>query len=370
MLKQTLVASLMVGLLVSVMPPRASGEVVNEVVLRVNERIATLYDYLARRAEYRNLILGDDRLSPEEQERRLAEIPRLAMQEIFQKLLLDSRADQLEIFVTEEEIQASLDGARERMGIRSDDELTQALAQAGMTLDQLRAQYETRIRQDKVIGQEVWPNVKVDEDDLRRYYRSHPEEFQIAERVQTREIVVLETVTLDEAARRQLAQDLVKLLRAGDSLEDVAAEYQDHGDTSGVIDLGWVGPGDLDSALEGALWALEVGEFSDPVAGRGGFHILELVDREAEKIRPFSEIKGKLKAREQDRLATEMVQAYMADLARTAHIVERIPLDAVGYRNSTAAPIREPFQVIEAAEAAATAEPATEEAAEPQDPAG
>lgn len=355
MLKKILVASLVVGLLASVAPQRASAEVVNEIVLRVNERIATLYDYLLRRAEYRNLILGDERLSADEQERRLAEIPRLAMQEIFQKLLLDSRAEQLEIYVTNEEIEDSLLKMRERMGIRSDDELTEALSQAGMTVDQLKAQYEARIRQDKVIGQEVWPNVKVDEDELRRYYRAHPEEFEIAEKVQTREIVVLETVTLDEATRLQLAQDLVARLRGGESLEEVAAEYQDAGDTSGVIDLGWVNPGDLDSALEGALWALEVGGFSDPVAGRGGFHLLELVDREEATVRPFSEVKARLKAREQDRMATEMVAEYMQELARTAHIVERIPPDAIGYRDATVAPVREPFQVIEAAEEAAEA---------------
>ncbi len=363
MFKRTLSSSLVVALLALALPPAGSAEVVNEIVLRVNQRIATFYDYLARRAEYRNLILNDDRLSPDEQERRLAEIPRQAMQEIFRKLLLDSRADQLEIYVTSEEIEASLFQMRERMGIRSDQELEQALSQAGMTLDQLKVQYEDKIRQDKVLGQEVWPKVNVREDDLRRYYRAHPEEFQVPEKVQTREIVVLETVALDEAARFQLAQELVDRLRAGASLEEVVEDYQDTGDASGVIDLGWVGPGDLDGALEDALWALDEGNFSDPVPGRGGFHILHLLSREEAKTRPFSEIKQALGARERERLGTEMLENYIQDLVRTAHIVERVPPGAAGYRDTTAAPLRELFEIVGEGD-----EPAVEDPPVVQDP--
>ena len=57
-------------------------------------------------------------------------------------------------------------------------------------------------------------------------------------------------------------------------------------------DLGTVGHGRLPPEVERAAFALRVGEVSDPVKSRNGWHILTVTERTAGAPRPFEQVKG------------------------------------------------------------------------------
>ena len=236
--------------------PAAAGEVVNQVILRVNDRITTLYDYLDRRAGVRQEILRNEQLSPEDRERLLAELPQRVMRDIFQELLLESRADQLEIFVSQDEIDEEIQGMMKRNEITSQEQLVQALQSFGMDMEKFRQQFETEIRLQKVVGQEVRSQVTVEEDELRRVYRANLDAFTLPEQRNAREIIILEESSLSPEERESLAQETVGRLRAGGSLEAIAAELSDRQVASGVIDLGWVTSSEIDPSLQAPLWEL------------------------------------------------------------------------------------------------------------------
>lgn len=359
MFRTALRASLASLILAAVAPLPSQAEVVNEVILRVNDRIATLYDYLDRRSAMREEILRSDRLSPEDQERLLSSLSKRVMQQIFRDLLLESRADQLEIFVTTDEVEAEIQRMKERNGIETQEQLEQALASAGLNLERFRQEFESELRIQRLVGEEVRAKIDLDEDDLRRYYRAHPEEFRIPEKRETKEVVILDSSSLTEEEQRKLAGDIVSRLRAGETLEEVTSSYEGSEQVSSVIRLGWVAPGDLDETLEAALWSLEVGEVTDPIPGRGGLHILRLLDREGERLEEFAEVRDQIQVREQNRMFNEGLDNYLRELAQTAFIVERIPADAEGYRSAMAAPLREPFQILGESPSGA-AEPASD----------
>jgi len=319
---------------------------VNQVVLRVNDRIATLYDYLDRRSAMRDDILRSERIPPDEQQRLLADLSKKVMQQIFRDLLLESRADQLEIFVTPDEVEDEIRRMQERNGLSSQEELEQALSTVGLNLERFRAEFESELRVQRVVGQEVRSKVLVDEDDLRRYYRAHPEEFGIPEKRETVEVVVLDSSSLTADERRTLANEIVERLRAGEELEEVVTPLQESGQVSSVNRFGWIAPGDLDETLEAALWSLDAGEISDPVAARGGLHILKVLDQEDAGLELFADVRDQIQSREQSRIFNEALEDYLRELAQTAYIVERVPADAEGYRSSMAGPLREPFQVL------------------------
>ena len=50
----------------------------------------------------------------------------------------------------------------------------------------------------QVMGREVYSQVALEDEDLRRYYQENPEEFTVAPRRQLREVVVLESETPEE----------------------------------------------------------------------------------------------------------------------------------------------------------------------------
>ena len=66
-----------------------------EIVLRVNERIATTYDYQKRREPRIFAVIRASEMSQEAQQEYLANLGVTTMSDLFQELLLLSRADQL-----------------------------------------------------------------------------------------------------------------------------------------------------------------------------------------------------------------------------------------------------------------------------------
>jgi len=321
------------------LPAASRGEVVDRIVLRVNDRVATLLDYEELRAEGLAQIASRQDLSPEELNRMTDELGNRVFRKMFEDLLLLSRADQLGVFPSEDSVDAAVQRLREGFGIESDDEFAAALSQQGMSLAEFREEVRTQLRIRDVVGREVTAKIEIEEDDLRRVYRAENDAFVIPKRWQVRELVVLESEDRDPEEVRRLAESIHAEVLAGQAIEDLAARYAEEGTTSGLVELGWVEKGELSPALEGALESLQPGEVSDPVAARGGLHILQLESFEDARVRPFSEVSNAIEARERQRLFAQQFEDYMGSLEKDAYVVADPPPGAAGFR--TAAGVRE-----------------------------
>ncbi|MES1243015.1 MAG: peptidyl-prolyl cis-trans isomerase [Acidobacteriota bacterium] len=313
--------------------PAVRAEVLNRVVLRVNDQIATLYDYEQRRSNMARELLRQPDLDAEERGKLLGEIGELAYKDLYEELLIESRAQQLDVNVGDAEITQQIGQMKQNFGIQSDEDFAAALAQSGMTEAQLRERLRRDLRAREVMGREVQSRIKLDEDDLRRIYQRDREQFKQPEQVQLREIVVLEEGGLPTAdERRQLAAQIRGSVAGGRSLADAVAQTSGKGQTSGVIEVGWVTPGDLDASLEAAVWKLAPGAVSEPVAGRGGLHVLQVVDRKEARIPAFAEVQEQIRQREQRLKMQDEIGRYMAELEKKSLIVTEPPPDAANFR--------------------------------------
>lgn len=313
--------------------PAVHAEVVNRVVLRVNDQIATLYDYEQRRENMARELLRQPDLDQDERTKLLGEVGELAYKDLYEELLIDSRAQQLDITVPDAEINSQIGQMKQNFGIQSDADFAAALAQSGMTEAQLRERLRRDMRAREVMGREVQSRIKLDEDDLRRIYQRDREQFKQPEQVQLREIVVLDEGGLPTAdERRQLAQQIRATVAGGKSLADAVAQTSGKGQTSGVIEVGWVTPGDLDPALEAAVWKLAPNAVSEPVAARGGLHVAQVVDRKEARIPAFAEVQDQIRAREQRLKMQDEIGLYMAELEKKSLIVTQPPPEAANFR--------------------------------------
>ncbi len=66
------------------------------------------------------------------------------MRDLFEELLVLSRADQLEITVTANEVTEAINRMRKGNQLEDDEQFRAALAQSGLTPEMLRAQFERR----------------------------------------------------------------------------------------------------------------------------------------------------------------------------------------------------------------------------------
>jgi parvulin-like peptidyl-prolyl isomerase len=321
--------------LVPALAPKAGAEVLNRVVLRINDQIATLYDYQQHREELVRDVLHREQDSGERQ-RQLGQAGEIAYADLFRELLLQSRADQLGVEVTDAQVDTAVAQLKQSYNIKSDEEFKAAMAQSGITEAQLRAQLRKQLRVQEVRGREVQGRVKVDEEDLRRYYRKNLEQFRQPEQLQLREAVVLDEGSASAADRQRLATEIRAKVQGGASLADAVADTVKKGTTSNAIDLGWVSPGDLDKNLEAAVWKLPKGAVSEPVQARGGLHLVQVLDRRESRVPPFAEVQQAIQAKEQERMFRQETAKYMAELEKKSLIVANPPAEAANFRRQLA----------------------------------
>ncbi|MGB5295150.1 MAG: peptidyl-prolyl cis-trans isomerase [Thermoanaerobaculia bacterium] len=309
---------------------------VNEIVLRVNDRIATTYDYNSERLERFQAIQQAESLTEEKKQELLAVLGETVMKDLFEQLLMLSRADQLKIQISPSEIDEAVERTQQNFGIQNQAEFKAALEASGMTEERLRGRLEKTLLTQRVMGQEVYSRVSVDEEDLRRYYQSHADEFQVPQRLSLREVVVLESSGLNDDDLALLAEEIRQQLSTGRDIEEVVAPYLEEGVSSGVIDLGWVEVGDLNQDLEEAVWGLEAGGVSPAVEARGGLHILVVAEREEARLLEFLEVQDQIRSIEQGRLMQDEMAKYIEELKKNSYVVANPPPEAAGFRASLA----------------------------------
>lgn len=333
--KKLSVASLLllaVPLTVLTAPRPASAEVLDKVVLRINDEIATLVDYQKRKAEMIDDINHRER-DPAERQRLLGQAGEIVFKDLYEELLLRSRAGQIDVEITDDQVDRAIQQLRESNAIKSDEEFQAALAQSGTTLPKLRERLRGDLRLREVLGKEVNSKIKVDEEDQRRYYRKHVDDFRVPEQVQMKEVVVLETAVPSPEERARIAGEIKSAVAAGKPLDKAVEPYLAKGQVSAVSDLGLVSPGDLDPTLEKAAWSLQKGAVSAPVTGRGGLHLLQAIDRHESHIRPFNEVAATIQQKEEERVYRDKLAEYMAELQKESLIVADPPAEAAGFRS-------------------------------------
>lgn len=362
---KTLLALAAAGLLAG---GAAAADVVTRFVMRINDEVATLHEYEKRRAELERIILQRDDLTLQERREALEQTPERVFRQMYEELLLLSRARQLGITVSDQQVEEQLARIREQMGLRTEQEFQQALAMSGMTLEELREQARRSLLSQSVIGREIYSQIEVDEEILRRYYRDNPDQFMVPERLRLREVVVLEDKTPDAGERLRLAEEIRAEVIGGRSLEEVAEEREAGGLSSGLIDVGWISAGDLSAELEGAVWGLQAGQISEPIAARGGTHLVEVVAREPAAQKPFAEVEEEVRDIERQRRAAEEFEEYFARLENEAFVRLDPPPGAEFFRRLTSEPLQGPGELLAPAEDGAAPDGAAPEGAPPGAP--
>jgi parvulin-like peptidyl-prolyl isomerase len=354
--KRPSVASLSLLLLgAGLAAPRLAGaEVLNRIVLRVNDRVATLYDYQKRKSELIQDTTHREQ-DPAERQRLIGQAGELVYKDMFDELLIESHADQLGVEATEQQVDAAVQQMRASNNLADDQQFAQALQQAGITVPQLREQLKNSLRVQEVINREVRSKVKTNEEDLRRYYGKHPDEFRVPDQLQLREVVVPEDKVPSAAERARVAGEMRRAILAGKPMAAASEPFHTQGEATGPTDLGWVAAGDLDPALAAAVRKLPKGGVSEPVPGRGGLHVIQVIDRREAHVKPFNEVSAAIQAKEDQRIFREKLTDFMADLQKQSLVVAQPPQEAAGFRKLISTGTQQPIPGLVSGDAAATA---------------
>ena len=120
----------------------------------------------------------------------LAEITPMLIVNAVDELLLLQRGRDMGLKLGDDQFRAVVANIRKENKLEDEAKFQAALAQEGMTLDDLRKQLEAQMLVEQVQRQEVGSKLNITEEEARQYYAQHPEQFTDSASVTLREIFV------------------------------------------------------------------------------------------------------------------------------------------------------------------------------------
>ena len=146
---------------------------------------------------------------------------------------------------------------------------------------------------------EVLSKATVTEDEIKKYYDSHPDEFTDSGGVRGRHILIKVDPNAspeDWANAEAMARNLRKEIDNGADFAKLARKTSDDGRTKGKGgDFGYITREKMPEGFPDIVFSLEAGELSDPVKSPKGYHIIKVETKQPERIRTLDQVKGNLK---------------------------------------------------------------------------
>ncbi|HEX7829918.1 MAG TPA: SurA N-terminal domain-containing protein [Thermoanaerobaculia bacterium] len=156
--------------------------------------------------------------------------------------------------------------------------------------------------------------VKPTDEELRKRYDANKDAYKSPAAAHVLHILVKVDPSAPadvDAAARAKAQGLVQQLRAGGDFAGLARANSDDPSSAGNGgDMGFVSAAQTVEAFDRAIFSIPLNVISDPIrTPEYGYHIVKVVERRAESVRSFEEMKPSLMASAANDMARDMAKA-------------------------------------------------------------
>src|SRR5271170_2697517 len=231
------------------LPGLAAGQVVEEIVTRVNGQIITRSEYQRSKDQLRDDVKQQD---PANADKLYAEREKDVLRDLVDQQLLLEKGKDLGI-TGDTELIKRLDSMRKDMKLETMEELEKAATAQGISYEDFKQNLRNQIITQKVIGEEVGSHLSITKEEEHQFYDEHKSELEQPESIKLSEILIApqkpaadksaaggdnaktpdaasdsakqaaETAAL--AAAEAKANDVLKQIRAGADFEDMAKKF-------------------------------------------------------------------------------------------------------------------------------------------------
>ena len=337
------------------LPALAAGQVVEEIVTRVNGQIITRSEYDRSKDQLRDDVKQQD---PANADKLYAEREKDVLRDLVDQQLLLEKGKDLGI-TGDTELIKRLDQMRKDMKLDTMEELEKAATAQGISYEDFKQNLRNQIITQKVIGEEVGSHLSITKEEEQQFYDEHKSELEQPESIKLSEILIApqkpaasaagvadartqdgasdsakqaaETAAL--AAAEAKANDVLKQIHAGANFEDMAKKFSDGPSAAQGGDLGSFKRGTLAKELEDRTFAMKSGDVTDVIRTKQGYVILKVTNHQMAGIPSLKEVEPKI----QDALYYQKLQpalrAYLTKLREDAYIDYK-----EGYIDSGASP--------------------------------
>ena len=338
---------------IACVPAFCAGQVVEEIVARVNNQIITRSEFERSKDQLRDDVKQQD---PTNADKAFADREKDVLRDLIDQQLLLEKGKDLDI-TGDTDLIKRLDQMRKDMKLDSMEDLEKAATAQGISYEDFKQNMRNQIITQKVIGEEVGSHLSITKDEEQKFYDEHKNELEQPESIRLSEILIApkkaaaEKPATDNSAQgadpsaagdasktqaadasdqqaeqaalasaEAKANDLLKQIRGGASFEDIAKKNSDGPSAAQGGDLGVFKRGTLAKELEDRTFAMKAGEVTDVIRTKQGYVILKVTNHQMAGVPPLKDIEPKI----QDALYYQELQpalrAYLTKLREDAYI--------------------------------------------------
>jgi peptidyl-prolyl cis-trans isomerase SurA len=264
--------------------PRA--EILEQILVKVNGEIFTKSDLEQRqiaalRQKGQAIDLKSD---PNNAQLRKAldEITPQIMVDAIDEMVIVQRGKELGYTLSDQQFKSVVDNIRKENKIETDEQFQAALKSENLSMADLRRNLERSMISQRVQQNEVLAKIGVTDEEAKKYYDAHLNEFTTPPTVTLREILVsvagdskTMNVAADEAAQAKVLQ-IRKRAIGGENFEKLASEVSDSPSKANAGLIGPLSVSDLSPDLRKMVESMKAGDVSEPLRTARGYQLLKL----------------------------------------------------------------------------------------------
>ena len=272
------------------------------------------------------------------------QIRQQALDKMIVRQLLSEKVKAANIAITDEDIDGQLREIASRQQPPLSLEELRALIEAdGQDFEAVKQEIRQSLGFQKVIEAQFEGKINITEDDAGNYFSENSKDM---EEVRASHILIKPDMTDPNADPNEAkanaqtkAQNLLSQIKEGADFAELAkANSADPGSAAKGGDLGFFTRGKMVPPFAKAAFELQVGQVSDVVETRFGYHIIKVTERKDTFEQLKNDIINILRQNKQREIAGEYIQSLKAE----ADIVYHDPTLQKEHKTETPAPANEP----------------------------
>ncbi|MGA9885706.1 MAG: peptidylprolyl isomerase [Candidatus Acidiferrales bacterium] len=305
---------------------QSQGQIIEDIVARVNDRIITLSDYTKALDALPQEVQQDCQqqqppCTPDQQQANLADKKKNLLRDMIDQQLLIERGKDMGIDV-ETDLVKRLDEVRKQDNFATMDAFQKAVEQSGLSWEDYKSQMRNELLTRKVINQEVGDKVNIGNDEVRKYYDAHKSEFVRPEEVDLSEIFLkTEGKTPEQtAAVKKQADELHTRIVNGEDFAALAKRYSEGPAKDQGGELGEYQRGQLAKPLEDAVFKLDKDGITDVIQTQTGFIILKVNFHYDAGLQPLDKVENDITNRLYAQKMEPALREYLQQLREESYI--------------------------------------------------
>jgi peptidyl-prolyl cis-trans isomerase SurA len=315
-------ALLALSLAAAAAAPATPPLVLDRVAALLNGEVVTLHDLQDRAGEELRRAAAAPAGAEREQATRRA--LRRAWDQVVAERLFHAQALTLQLEIGEAQVEGAIDDIKKRNRF-DDTQFDLALAGQGLDRAAFKAQFRRELESMQVLNYRVRSRVKVTDEDVQNYFRTHPAAFGGEEELHVRHLMLPLAADAAPAAVQAAQAQGARLLARAQAGEELAALVRELSKGASDGDLGWLKRGQIQKQLEDAFVGLADGQVSKLVRAGPGLHLFKVEGRRVAGGRTLEQAKDEIRDTLTQEQTASYREQYLAELKREAVIELRLP---------------------------------------------